>query len=220
MFSNNRYLKLLGFFCVGLLLSSYAQAVGQIQVVALFKNKAMIEVDGRRHLVKAGEKTPEGVMLVSATPEEAVLEFDGKRERFELGSRVGGQFAKRTMAEVKIPRAPNGAYFTMGSINGRVTTMLVDTGATSIAMSEVEAKRLGVPYRINSRKILVKTASGATNAYLVMLDRVQVGEIVLRQIEGYVVQGSSPTQVLLGMSFLNKIEMRNKGNLMILRGKL
>jgi len=78
----------------------------------------------------------------------------------------------------------------------------------------------GVPYRINSRKILVKTASGATNAYLVMLDRVQVGEIVLRQIEGYVVQGSSPTQVLLGMSFLNKIEMRNKGNLMILRGKL
>lgn len=220
MFSYRRCKRVSLLLWLALMCSFTVFAVGQIHVVALFKGRAMIEVDGKRHLIRAGQSTPEGIVLVSANTEEAVLEFDGQREHFGLGGRVGGQFKKRKTAEVKIIRAPNGAYFTVGSINGRVTNMLVDTGATSVAMSEVEAKRLGIAYRITGSKMVVSTAAGRALAYRVTLDRVQVGEITLQQIEGFVVQGSSPTQVLLGMSFLNRVTMENKGNLMILRKKL
>ncbi len=199
--------------------SSAAMAVEQIQVVALFKNRVMVEVDGRRHFLRAGEVTPEGVKLISSTTSEAVLEFDGQQQDFTLGTRVGGRFAQRKSAEVTISRAPNGAYMTVGSINGRVTSMMVDTGATSVAMSEVEAKRLGLSYRLKGKKTGVSTASGYARAYVVMLDRVQVGEIILRQVEAYVVEGSSPREVLLGMSFLSRVEMKNESNLMKLKSK-
>jgi len=219
MFSKRRQQNFGWFVLAGLLLSFTVLAVEQVRVVALFKNKGMGGGDGRRHFLRAGESTVEGVKLVSATPDEAILELDGQRESYRLGGHVGGRFEKRKLAEVRISRAPNGAYLTVGSINGRVTNMLVDTGATSVAMSEVEAKRLGISYRLKGKKSGVSTASGFAKAYIVTLDRVRVGEIILRQVKAFVVEGSSPKQVLLGMSFLNQVEMKNEGNLMILKNK-
>ncbi len=86
-------------------------------------------------------------------------------------------------------------------------------------MSEVEAKRLGIPYRIRGEKTGVRTASGFAKAYAVTLDQVQVGELVLQQVEAVVVEGNSPHRVLLGMSFLSRVKMEHKGTLMVLQSK-
>ncbi|MES9843580.1 MAG: TIGR02281 family clan AA aspartic protease [Candidatus Sedimenticola sp. PURPLELP] len=200
-------------------LAGPAAAVESVRVMALFPGKAMLQVDGSNRLLKAGQSTPEGVKLISATPSEAVLEISGKQETYALGSVVGGSFAKPEMREVKISRSSNGAFMTPGTINGRLVDMMVDTGATVVAMSEVEAKRLSIPYRLEGRKSGVRTASGVAQAYAIMLDSVQVGSIQLQNVEGTVIKGSSPTQVLLGMSFLKRIEMENQGNLLLLRRK-
>jgi len=98
--------------------------------------------------------------------------------------------------------------------------MLLDTGASTVAMSSVEAKRLGLQYWLKGKKIMVSTASGYARGYRVILNKVQVGSIALNKVEGTVIEGSSPRQVLLGMSFLNRVEMNNNGNVMLLRSKL
>lgn len=194
-------------------------AVEKIKVMALFSGKAMVEIDGRNRLLKVGEKNPDGVLLISADAREAVIEIAGRRETYQLGSSVGGHFAEPERREVIIPRDVSGAFFTVGSINGRTTDMLVDTGATVVAMSEPEARRLGIAYRLEGKKAGVSTASGETGGYLVMLDRVQVGEIQLSNVQAIVVEGNSPQRVLLGMSFLNRVEMLNQGNMLRLRKK-
>ncbi|WP_260294402.1 retropepsin-like aspartic protease family protein [Sedimenticola hydrogenitrophicus] len=205
---------------LGCLLASTALlAVEKVRVMALFADKAMLQIDGQQRLLRAGQRSPEGVLLVSADANGAVIEMDGRRERYGLGSQVGGNFAQRQMAEVKIWADTKGSYNTVGSINGRMVDMLVDTGATSVAMSETEAKRLGIPYRIKGEKTGVRTASGFARAYAVTLDQVQVGELTLQQVEAVVVEGNSPHRVLLGMSFLGRVNMQHKGSLMVLQSK-
>ncbi len=196
-----------------------SQAVDSVRVVALFPDKAMVEIDGRNRVLKAGETSPEGVTLISADSRNAVIEANGERQSYGLNSRIGGDLSAPTKTEVMIPRDITGNYSTVGSINGRTVNMLVDTGATSVAMSEAEARRLGIPYWLKGKKAGVRTASGFARAYSVVLDEVRVGTIVLRQVEAVVVEGNSPVEVLLGMSFLNRVEMENSNNIMVLRNK-
>ncbi len=202
-----------------LFLPVVSQAVDSIRVVALFPDKAMVEIDGRSRVLKAGETSPEGVTLISADSRNAVIEANGERQTYGLNSRFGGGLSTPTKTEVMIARDIRGNYSTVGSINGRTVNMLVDTGATSIAMSEAEARRLGLPYWLKGKKAAVQTASGYARAYSVILDEVRVGAIVLRQVEAVVVEGNSPAEVLLGMSFLNRVEMENSNNIMVLRNK-
>ena len=69
------------------------------------------------------------------------------------------------------------------------------------------------------KKTMVSTASGYARGYSIVLDRVQVGSIKLNKVDAIVVEGSSPHEVLLGMCFLNRVEMENSGNVMLLRSK-
>lgn len=88
--------------------------------------------------------------------------------------------------------------------------MLVDTGASSVAMSEVEAKRLGIPYRLNGMKSTVRTASGFANAYQITLANVQVGAIELTNVDGVVVKVIHPVRCC-SMSFLKRVKWMSKG---------
>lgn len=93
---------------------------------------------------------------------------------------------------------------------------MVDTGASGIAMSRNEADRLGLDYR-NARRIGTRTAAGDSSAYLVTLDSVQAGSIQLRNVEATIsLLADSPAVVLLGMSFLRRVEMVKDGNRLLL----
>lgn len=205
---------------VTMLVSSVAVAVENIRVMALFPNKAMVEVDGQNRLLKVGKRSPEGLLLISADSSEAVIEIDGEQKNYQVGARYGGSFATGQKREVRIMRDNHGSYFTVGSINGRNVDMLLDTGASAVAMSSVEAKRLGIQYWLSGQKTMVSTASGSAKAYAITLDRVQVGPISLNGVRALVMEGGSPREVLLGMSFLNRVEMENSSNVMVLRSKL
>jgi len=195
------------------------EAAVQFRVLALFNGKAMLQIDGTNHLLREGQEGPQGLFLISADAKKAVIEVDGRRDEYRLGSHAGGTFADPQDREVKIWQDSSGGYLTTGSINGRNTDMLVDTGATQVALSETEAKRLGIAFRRRDKKTLVQTASGVANAYSVNLARVRVGAIELSNVNGVVVEGDSPRRVLLGMSFLNRVEMNHQGNILLLRSK-
>ena len=191
----------------------------RVRVLALFPGKAMLEIDGRERLLRAGQARPEGVTLVSADQHEAVVDWRGRREALTFGTSVGGSFAAPESREVKIYRNPKGAYITTGSINGRPVDFMIDTGATAIAMSSTEARRLGIVYRLDGDPVGVTTASGTVPGHRITLDRVAVGDIALRNVEALVIPGDLPEQVLLGLTFLNRVEMRQEGAEMVLRTK-
>jgi aspartyl protease family protein len=91
---------------------------------------------------------------------------------------------------------------------------MVDTGATAIALPAADAKRLGVNY-LKGERGFVQTANGTAPAYRVRLDTVRLGDITLNNVEGVVLEGGL-TMPLLGMSFLNRTEMRRDGDTMVL----
>ena len=194
------------------------QAAPQIRVMALFPGKAMVSVDGVNRLLTLDQPSPEGLQLISATSREAVIEVAGQRKSYRLGDHIGGNFAKPEFAEARILRNSNGAFVTKGRINGESVDFMVDTGATAVAMSAIQAERLDVAYE-DGKPEGVQTASGVVRGYRVVLDRVKVGAIEQRNVRAVVIEGQHPAMVLLGMTFLSQVRMEDKGNLMILRDK-
>lgn len=194
-------------------------AVERIDARGLFRDRALLEIDGRQRMLRAGQTSPEGVMLVSATSKQAVIEVNGVRRTLELGGRIGGNFGVPRSRSLRIVRTGNGMYVTTGSVNGYPVRFLVDTGATLVSMSAVEARRLGIDYRVVGEKARSRTASGIAPIWIVNLERVKVGEIELTNVAGAVHDGAFPQTALLDMSFLGQLDMTRSGGALLLEQK-
>ncbi|WP_057956222.1 retropepsin-like aspartic protease family protein [endosymbiont of Ridgeia piscesae] len=196
-----------------------ALAVERLVVEALFANKVMVSIDGKRRMLKPGKASPEGVLLISSDSRQALIEVDGKRDTYSLGRHVSSSYSEPERQSAKVWRDETGSFTILGSINGRTVQFLLDTGATAVAMSGVEARRLGIAYKRKGTPIAVGTASGMARAYEVTLREVRVGAITLRGVRGFIIEGNSPTQVLLGMSFLSQLTMQDKGAYLLLESR-
>ena len=189
----------------------------EVEVIALFTGKAVLRIDGKRRVLSEGDRSPEGVEVLAVNSERALLRIDGRERRLTLQSgRVGGTYRKRESREVRLFRQPNGHFVTAGSINGQPVNLVVDTGASAVAINETLARRLGLDYRKGTR-VPVHTAGGMREAWQVRFARVRLGDIELRQVEGLVMPGDQPATPLLGVSFLRRLDTRTEGQVMILR---
>ena len=202
-----------------LLFLTNAYAVEKLEVQGLFSNKAVLMVDGKRHVIAVGETSPEGVKVISANSRGAVLEVDGKQEQYNLGSSVSTTFAKRKSQKETIFINSGGMYMTFGNINGRTVRFLVDTGASAISMNTEQAKKLGIRYDKIGAPSGVSTASGFVDAYRVRLKSVSVGRITETNVEAFVIDGNHPGPILLGMTFLGRLSVEHSGNSMTLLQK-
>lgn len=182
----------------------------EVSVVALFADKAMLSIDkGKPRTLRAGE-TFGGVTLVSADSEAAVISIKGRKQRLKIGE---GAYTTATVnpgrATTTLMADRNGHFLTLGTINGASVRFMVDTGATMVSMGIDDARRAGVNYLAGTRGY-AQTANGVAPVYKVRLESVKVGDISLTDIDGIVHESSLPV-VLLGMSFLGKLQMRNEG---------
>lgn len=207
---------------LGLSLAMFPCLVGAdpaVRVLALFPGKAMLEIDGKRRVMAAGDAAYRDVRLVSADTDEAVVEIAGKRQTLRLGSSVRASYAQPEKREIRIVKDARDGYFVDGLINGSPVRFLVDTGATSVAMSERHAARLGLRHRVDGRPIGVGTAGGSRRAHEIQLDSLSVAGVRLSDVRAVVIDGDSPREVLLGMNVLSRFEIDQRENLLILRSK-
>lgn len=196
-------------------------AAPQVQVVGLFPGAAVLSVDGQRKLVRVGQSGPAGVQVVSVDSRGAVLRVEGVERSYGLSREYNTEgFAAPQKQTLSIARSNGGHYWAEGAINGRAQQFLVDTGATSIALNESHARRLGIDYRTSGQPIQVSTASGTAKGWRVTLDKVSVGPLQVLGVEAVVLEGASPTEALLGMSFLNRVGWRVENNLLVLQSHL
>lgn len=190
----------------------------QIMVTGLYRDHAVVEINGKQHFLSVDQQTPEGVTLISANSSQAILEVAGKRGVFELNNRVGGVYSAPAEMPVVSIWPTNGMYLTSGTVNGFTVDFVVDTGASVIALNSETAKRLGLNY-LDAKQISVRTASRVEQAYSLQLESVQLGDISLNNVAAVVIDGPEPQRALLGMSFLNAFDIERKGERMDLRRK-
>lgn len=194
-----------------LLLPVKGMAATQVNVVGLFSGKAVLVINGGKpRTLSAGQTSPEGVKLVAADSGRAIIEIEGQRTTLGMGqgASVAGKDAYAQMATLYANQA--GHFFGDGYINGAPIKFLVDTGASNIALSGDDARRIGLDYKSGDTGV-AHTAAGAVKAYRVNLNTVKIGGITMHQVEAMVLEGSSPSFVLLGMSALNRMEMKRDG---------
>lgn len=181
-----------------------------VVVLGLSNDRAMLEINGKARTLKPGQTSPEGVKLISADSESAVLEVEGQKNTYELSGRIStGTAPNSKPSRLQLYPDKRGMYVVTGSINNYPTDFIIDTGANMVALNSVKAKQIGIHYQ---EGLLgnAKTASGIVPSYKVTLDKVQVGGFIVRKVEAIVIEGTFPQEVLLGMSFLKNVDMQRK----------
>jgi aspartyl protease family protein len=197
-----------------------AAAAADVNLNGVVGNKALVVIDGGKpRWLAVGETSPEGVKLVSVTGESAVIEMGGRRETLKMGQseRLSGGSPSSAAGDrsVTLTADGQGHFVTTGQINGITVRFLVDTGASFISFGSSEAKRLGINY-LAGQKAFTSTANGVVPTYHVKLDEVRIGNVTLNNVDGMVHVGDKLPIVLLGMSFLNRMEMKRDGEKMVL----
>lgn len=191
----------------------------RVRVVGLFSGAAVVNIDGQRHMLRIGKPGPRGVELLAADSRTATLRINGESRQLTLERDYTEGFAAVERQQVSIARSAGGHFRTVGSINGQNVQFMLDTGATSVAMNSFQAQRLGIDYRLTGIPIMASTASGQQEGYRVALDRVKVGDIELTNVDGLVLEGGFPTEVLLGNSYLSRVRMIDNGQTLHLESR-
>lgn len=189
---------------------------GQVHLNGMLGSRAaLLVIDGQPRTVEVGASV-QGVRLLAIEDGRAVVEYGGRRQTLALGAAPGRVLSENAQAprQIVMPAGPGGHFTTIGTINGQVTSLLIDTGATSVAIGQVEAEKLGLRYMYGKR-IVTQTANGIVPAYQIMLASVRVGSVEVRDVEAIVVPGLM-SHVLLGNSFLNRFQMRRENDVMTL----
>jgi aspartyl protease family protein len=204
-----------------LLLHGAARAQNEVQSVALagmMGNKALLIVNGSAPKSVAPGETHQGVKIISTTGDQAVIEQGGKRHTLRVGDapvNSGGSTASAGRGtRITITEGGGGHFMTAGQINGKAVQFMVDTGATSVAMSVSDATRAGIDYK-SGQLVGMATANGMTQAYRIKLNSVRIGDVEVFDVDAVVVPQSMPF-LLLGNSFLSRFQMRRENNLMTL----
>ncbi|WP_417661952.1 retropepsin-like aspartic protease family protein [Pseudomonas sp.] len=202
-----------------LTLAGSVWAAAQIQVVGLFPGAAVLNVDGQRKLVKVGQTGPGGVQVISADARGAVLRVDGVERNYSLTRDYSQGMTAPQKRSFSIAKGENGHYWVAGSVNGHPIQFLVDTGATSVALTGAQADQLGIDYRATGREIRVSTANGVARGWRIKLNSVKVGTIEVRGVEGTVMDVGTGGEALLGMSFLGRVGWKVDQDVLVLESK-
>ncbi|MGB1686008.1 MAG: hypothetical protein ACPHE0_06070, partial [Pseudomonadales bacterium] len=96
-----------------LAMSQFALAV-DIEVKALFEDAVMLSVNGENRLVKVGDDRDEGLVLLAADPDKAVVELNGKQYTLTLSERIASRFVAPEKSQVMIRRSGNNQYLAHG----------------------------------------------------------------------------------------------------------
>ncbi|MCK9917928.1 TIGR02281 family clan AA aspartic protease [Microbacteriaceae bacterium K1510] len=142
-----------------------------------------------------------------------LLVMVGYSYRFELREAADRVIAElmpghvaRHGQDVEIVRGRTGDFAIGAHINGVLVPMVLDTGATSVVLTQEAAHDIGLPIEVLNYTVNIDTANGRTKAAAVTLDRLAIGSLIERGVPALVVQHGQLKNNLLGMSFMNRLQ--------------
>lgn len=189
----------------------------QVSLAGLSANRALVVIDGAPPRFMSPGQTVNGVRLVSAQGDLAVLEIGGRQQTLRVGDApvsVGGNGAVQGGQRIVLTADARGHFLPQGQINGRTVQFMVDTGATLVAMGESEAQRLNLKFR-DGQPVRINTANGTITAYQIQLNTVRIGDVQVYDVAAVVSPQPMP-YILLGNSFLTRFQMQRQNDQMTL----
>jgi aspartyl protease family protein len=194
-----------------LLFSNACLADTNVNIVGLFSNKVVLIINGGKPKTLSVGQTSDGVKLLAADSRMATLQIEGKTKQLGMGqaASVGGGNANAAASSVILYANREGHFLSDCQINGAILKFLVDTGATTVALNSGDAKFANIDYK-RGEPVQVGTANGVVSAYRVTIASLKIGAVTLNQVEGTVLEGGSPSVVLMGMSALNRLDMKRQ----------
>jgi aspartyl protease family protein len=166
--------------------------------------------------IEVGE-TFQGVKLLRADRDRAVVSVNGTTRTLSIvADRGSGEASSSGGTTVVLAADSRGQFFTNGFVNGQSVPFVVDTGATTIALSAGMADRIGLAYE-QGRRTRTSTANGVADGWQVTLDSVRVGSLTVHDLDAVVVNNDAMPVVLLGMNFLSQFDMLRQGSTLVLR---
>ncbi|MDM0104305.1 retropepsin-like aspartic protease [Variovorax sp. J22R24] len=193
---------------------AHAQSV---MLTGTIGSRAILIVNGGAPKTVAIGETFQGVKLVSLQGEQATVESGGKRVALRMDTPVsigGGGPGGGGGSRIVLPVSSGGHFMAQGAINGRAVSFMLDTGATTVAMSAADAQRIGLDFS-KGQPVRMSTANGVAQGYRVRLNSVRVGDVEVYDVEAVVSEQPMPF-VLLGNSFINRFSMRRDADQMVL----
>jgi len=204
------------FICLSLLFACGAAAAADVALIGVIgRSAAVLAVDGGDpKTVKIGQ-TWRGITVLEVEHDRATVDVEGKKRVLERGQHYRSAATAGDRGKALLAADSSGHFFADAIVNGLPLRFIVDTGATLIALPQREAERLGLNYRAG-RASYTRTANGVVEVYVVKLDSVRIGGIDLHNVDATVHVGPGLDQALLGMSFLNRVQMQRDGGTMTL----
>ena len=199
--------------------SVYAQT--QVLLQGVLPGRALLSINGGAPTSVPVGNSVQGVKVLSLNGDSAVVEIGGRKTTLRLGEgAVGGAATSAEGAASAGGRAVlqsdgRGHFVAQGSINGKAVTMMVDTGASVTVLPANEANRLGIDYRTRGTPGAANTANGRVQTWNLSLDSVRIQGITLYNVSASVIEAPLNT-ILLGNSFLNRVQMQREGETMVL----
>jgi len=156
------------------------------------------------------------VTPVEANQQVLIDSGDTSSSRYVADSREETSISPSYGGETTLDRAPNGHFYTSASVNGQALPFVVDTGASSVALTVDSARRIGLYIDPSSFKTVGEGASGATRGMFVTLDKVEVVGRTVEHVDAVVLEGLATN--LLGQSVLTRLgAVQMTGDKMVLR---
>lgn len=192
----------------------------EIKVVGLFKNTAVLKINDHRTVMRVGGKRKGDVRLLAANSEKALFEIHGRRIELSLSDNNSISTNLPSSGAHQAQLISNGGLYSVtGVVNGQLADFVVDTGASYVSMSPQQAQQLHLDYH-GAKKVMMNTANGKAIAHLFMIKSMRIGGIELHNVQGAVMDNLSSSQILLGMSFLNQVEMKHGPGYMVLKQRI
>lgn len=186
-----------------------------VGLAGIMGSKAMLMVNGGEPKAVTVGQAIDGVRLISVAADQVVVEVDGKKRPLRIGQHAVGSASTDGSGKVILTADSQGHFVTNGTVNGASVKFLVDTGATLISLGASDARRIGIDAS-KGQLGMTNTANGQAQVSKVKLDTVRVGDVTLHNVDALVHQNDLPV-ALLGMSFLNRMEMQRDGGTMTLK---
>lgn len=176
-------------------------------------SKALLVIDGGAPRALGPGQELNGVRVIAVHTDHALIQIGTKQRTLYLGEapvRVGPAPGRRVVLQPD----SRGHFIERGSINGTAVQFMVDTGASTIAISRTDADRMGLNYK-NGDHVRVGTANGTAQGWRIRLDSVRLGEVEVAGLDAVVIPQAMPF-VLLGNNFLSVFHMTRTGEQMVL----
>jgi aspartyl protease family protein len=179
-------------------------------------SKALLVVDGGAPKALGLGETHQSVKLISVSGEQAVVEIKGKRVNVRVGDAPvsqGAQPGGANGSKIVLPIGGGGHFFAQGLVNGKPIQFMLDTGATTVAIGQSDAQRMGIDYQ-KGQAVRMGTANGVAQGWKIKLSTIKIGDVEVYDVDAIV--GPDMPFALLGNSFLSRFNMNKTIDLMVL----